>query len=754
MILDSITIGVLIKELDGTFQKQIVDSLIEEAQELDVALVFFPGNDLSTQYRYVEQFNAIYTFAKSSRIDAILSVTNSFNARQEPAFVQQMLADYKKPVLSLGMPFPGITGVVQDNAIGLTALMEHLIQVHGYRRFAFMQGPLLNIDAEVRFQTFRNCLASAGIAFDPELVTTGNFDHYDGSVAMRKLLDQGKPFDVLVAANDEMALAAMSVAAERGYRVPQDFAITGFDDLLSLSKTGSLLTTVHQPISAQVNKGLRYLLMQLRGEAIPPLIEVQTYPVIRQSCGCLAGSTPHHPPEFSVRGDHDMIIAELNLQNAEAAPYHVWLDTLQLALFSNDDRAFDAALDAAAKSSWQQSGEISALQLLLLGMLKHLLKPGERSATDIAHYAARLQKGQILLANALSTQHAQENFMQWSNQRSLSGFLKMGMINFDQQELVSILHNTLKRIGIPTCYVALYEYSLAYKSMRDFVPPKHSKLILAQVNHVRRFDLEDVPFVTERLIPDSGASTALLADSSNTMKVGALGMFPIFQHNQHFGYMLIEILDKPKLSAEQIRDEVSTTLTGALLVTELALARDLLRQDLDLATERNERLELLTEIDELTGLYNRRGFYEHAERSISTRTPYPVILIFADLDGLKQINDQYGHAEGDFAIKSAGEVLRFAFRTSDIICRLGGDEFVVLSLKCRPHELANIRERVYAHFDKFNTTSEKPYAVCCSLGYCVIDQDNNQPLATLLDQADQYLYAEKLRRKTLRPTER
>src|SRR5690606_30591217 len=103
-------------------------------------------------------------------------------------------------------------------------------------------------------------------------------------------------------------------------------------------------------------------------------------------------------------------------------------------------------------------------------------------------------------------------------------------------------------------------------------------------------------------------------------------------------------------------------------------------------TERRAReraLQSLTIVDDLTGLYNRRGFLTLAERhlKLAIRKKAGLFLLFADLDGLKQINDTFGHLEGDRALVSAAQILRQSFRSADIIARLGGDEFTVFPLE-------------------------------------------------------------------------
>ena len=111
-------------------------------------------------------------------------------------------------------------------------------------------------------------------------------------------------------------------------------------------------------------------------------------------------------------------------------------------------------------------------------------------------------------------------------------------------------------------------------------------------------------------------------------------------------------------------------------------------------------------IDELTGLYNRRGFLVLTRQQLKNmqRTNRHTLLVFADVDGLKRINDEYGHCEGDRVLKDAASVLRKTFRDSDIIARLGGDEFVVLAQDAPGNSEQNItarlQETLRAHNEK------------------------------------------------------
>ena len=109
--------------------------------------------------------------------------------------------------------------------------------------------------------------------------------------------------------------------------------------------------------------------------------------------------------------------------------------------------------------------------------------------------------------------------------------------------------------------------------------------------------------------------------------------------------------------------------------------------------------------DELTSLYNRRGFLSLAERQLKLgrRSGREMLLFFIDVDGLKRMNDSFGHSEGDLALTRTAEVLGKTFRDSDVLARLGGDEFAALAIEASGHSEATITARLRQNLETVNT---------------------------------------------------
>jgi len=166
-------------------------------------------------------------------------------------------------------------------------------------------------------------------------------------------------------------------------------------------------------------------------------------------------------------------------------------------------------------------------------------------------------------------------------------------------------------------------------------------------------------------------------------------------------------------------------------------------------------LHNLSLIDDLTGLYNRRGFKTLGEHQIklANRRERELFLIYADLDGMKQINDTYGHQEGDLALAAATSAFREIFRNTDIIARIGGDEFAVLMLDTTDEfHTSMIQGRLEEKLGEL-TNQEQSYRLSVSIGIARYDGKEPCSLKELLARADALMYQQKRLKKQLPATE-
>jgi diguanylate cyclase (GGDEF)-like protein len=159
----------------------------------------------------------------------------------------------------------------------------------------------------------------------------------------------------------------------------------------------------------------------------------------------------------------------------------------------------------------------------------------------------------------------------------------------------------------------------------------------------------------------------------------------------------------------------------------------------------HERLHVISLHDELTGLYNRRGFFTLAEHLLKTakRRQMGLFLLYCDLDGLKGINDALGHQRGDWALIDIANILKETFRGSDIIARIGGDEFVIMPIEAKGDDLEIVINRLQHAVKIDNAMSKRDYKLSISTGTAYFDPSSPCTVDELLSQADRRMYEQK-----------
>lgn len=186
---------------------------------------------------------------------------------------------------------------------------------------------------------------------------------------------------------------------------------------------------------------------------------------------------------------------------------------------------------------------------------------------------------------------------------------------------------------------------------------------------------------------------------------------------------------------------VKPELSGPLLVRAIryALERHAMQRS----------LLSLSLTDELTGLYNRRGFFTLAEPQLklARRAGRRLSLVFADLDRLKRLNDTLGHATGNHALVEVAALLRSSFRDTDVVARLGGDEFAALLVEIRDDALSVPLDRLRENLARANAAPDRAYELSLSIGVATRKADDIATVEDLIDEADHAMYREKRGKK-------
>lgn len=216
-------------------------------------------------------------------------------------------------------------------------------------------------------------------------------------------------------------------------------------------------------------------------------------------------------------------------------------------------------------------------------------------------------------------------------------------------------------------------------------------------------------------------------------------------HNEvQYGYMLVGRGDYD-ISIYDLVSRITSTIISSVYSYELMGNNNAKIQD------QYDRLSIVANSDELTGLYNRRGLLDFGNTTLrlSEGRRQTGIVVFCDIDGLKKINDTYGHESGDKAIVAESIILKGNFRSSDIIARIGGDEFAIISPGLTKETFEKIKRNTESDCDVWTETSKSPFKLSISMGYTEYpSKDNGYDLTGLMAEADKRLYEEKRIKKS------
>ena len=228
-----------------------------------------------------------------------------------------------------------------------------------------------------------------------------------------------------------------------------------------------------------------------------------------------------------------------------------------------------------------------------------------------------------------------------------------------------------------------------------------------------------------------------------------LTITPIFTNEVQHGLFVSET------SLQNFNQIYSTTLQLGTSMKFMDLMRqqiaiqNRLESSMNEIREKNDLLNHLSITDPLTNLYNRRGFFEAAQElitSISSRD-CPAVIGYVDMDNLKQVNDIFGHKEGDYALRTIADTLQNVMPPDSIIARIGGDEFAICVVGIDSAGTKKLKDSLNKQENKLNKNCNKPYYIECSIGLMEFQCSGVQDAEELMIKADEKLYINKRRKR-------
>lgn len=314
----------------------------------------------------------------------------------------------------------------------------------------------------------------------------------------------------------------------------------------------------------------------------------------------------------------------------------------------------------------------------------------------------------------------------------------------NQDELFQKLPKYIEYANLQGLAIFVYEKPLTYTSTKkEFDIPTTAKRIFSYESSLSNDTLKanlDIEYFNPLLnaIPENTFKT----DFQKTV------IIPIFEDIYQYGYLVAPLGDKDPLFYQTVLEFFSKEVVSAIKITNVQEAQTKLESTNKKLKIQSSKLDTLSMTDELTSIYNRRGFMFFANKLIknSISNGKDGLIIFCDMDGLKKINDTYGHEAGDRAIILESQILQKAVRSTDIVARFAGDEFAI-AIKGAPYSFfETFKNRVKEESQKLLANKVEEFEISVSAGVAIFDK-NNTNLTDLLNIADKELYKAKALKK-------
>lgn len=282
------TIGIILFDITGYYQQQLVHTLSKTASKHGYNLLTFSAFTIygSDTKNAAGEYNILHLIPYE-QLDALIVCHDTFNSNEAVEELWKLVTERcQAPIISIRKKVNGCYNILVEDTDAIPAFVRHFHDVHHFDRIAFMSGPYNHPDAISRLEKYKEAMAELGLDCPEEYIFEGNFWKDCALDASKHFMSLKKRPQAIVCANDYMALSLCKELTLQGHSVPQDVAISGFDDVRDARANVPPLTTCNVSIPDMAKKAMETIDTLLNGKEAPACTFVPTKIIIRNSCGC------------------------------------------------------------------------------------------------------------------------------------------------------------------------------------------------------------------------------------------------------------------------------------------------------------------------------------------------------------------------------------------------------------------------------------------------------------------------------------
>jgi len=762
-----INVALIVGDIRDVYSNSVTKGAMRAARESNCNLLIVPGRYFQAKkellYEEFEyQYQTLFSYFTDNNIDIVIactSVVGIVSGSMSRNSLNEFLSRIKDiPVITVSGDSDKLPNICYDNKTGILEGMEEMIVGQKCSKIAMVAGPKENLDSNERIEAYKEALTKHGMYIEERLIIHCDFTEkcmFD----VINLFKSVKGIDGVVFANDRMAIGGYEAMRELGLVVGRDVSIMGFDNTekdINLDPPLASVAADAENIGYEaVNMAMDYLNFKDSDDRIIP-----THFIMRDSI--LHGNNTmitQNPFDYKMTEDTDfdtfakqtflyIYNPTVNNSNREAIYRAYLFFILEIEKFYKSDKITKDLLQSMA-TCFNRIFEIDERFEIDIPKFTILMESIKESLAEKAD--TKLKRNVIInisayvyrrLASILTLRESDENYKLKKIQHEIYrisadmiGFGEVSELNYAQ-----IISN-FKNIGIYHSFLFLFKEPIKHDIEDYFAPDEFLYLKAMQIDD-RTIPVSD----REQMIPLS----EVFEFCFNKMdKAGHLVMLNLYVRDMIYGVLICDIPYRVFSYYESLIYQVSCAIRILHLLMYTQETSRQLKESLEIITKNNLRLDTLAKQDELTGIYNRRGFFIEAEnllKDVNERRKY-IIVGFADTDNLKHINDTFGHEEGDLLIVTSSNILSDTLGNRGVIARLGGDEFAFIFTSDDKNEQNEFFEKFENNISEYNKNAQKDYRLSVSLGIYIYEYNENIDLKELLESADKEMYHIKKKRK-------
>ncbi len=586
-------IAVISPDITNPYTYKLWLNFIKISKQYNYNFYYFVGSQLEDINLERKNWNFIYDFIESEKFDGIIVFSGSLF---HYVSTEKAIEFYRKikniPIVNISLDIGDYPVILTDNKSGIKETVKHFVCFHNRKNIVFITGPLQHPEAIERLNAFKEGLIENGLEINEDYIIEGDFHAEKAINSMKNFLSKNLPFDAIIASNDMSALAVMNYLQKKGFNIPEDIIMSGYDDSIESLSSIPSLSSVHQPIEKMAQKAIEIMSAIFEKKHYENKTVLNTYFIPRESCGCISEKTNYFIFKTLFKGDS--YSSGIEFYNSECDN----IISLMLKAIRNEgfekDFAFDSTIslieniffliDSFSASKMKNFVKTLSEFLIKTNYDENKLKFLQKVFEELRHLILiRITLNETLVNNidkifkdindiifAYTINHFNKIIIEKRHfNEKLDLLIQRILASHNDKELKQSIEEILPKLNKGFFTLNLFEGNEDISKAVVAIPSKP------------KIEDEEIIFNTKELIPEE-----LEDENPHNFLI-----LPLVVRNSKFGFIVIEVNSLDPIFYFSLREQISISISNKLLLYEVIERNFHYQKELEMA--RKVQLQLL-----------------------------------------------------------------------------------------------------------------------------------------------------------------